>query len=114
MTLRKGFDRSVAVKLRNALGLVMRCDKLIEHLARKRGHGSGLRQVNLAIDDRTHDGEIAFIHTRLLPAIYFCLHRGSLPENAASLQPQFSAGIMPDKVSLAICHVKSHSDGNVV
>ena len=52
VTLRKGLDRSVAVKLRNALGLVMRCDKLVEHLARKRGHGSGLRRVNLAVDDR--------------------------------------------------------------
>src|SRR5438034_2163586 len=74
---------------------------------------------------------------RLQPAIYFCLHRGSLPENAADgnlflrqdqhpkisiknymsgkiepllpagSQRHFRARIMPDKISIAICHPKS-------
>jgi len=50
LTLRKGIRRSVAVKLQNAVGLIMRRDKLVEYFARECSHGCRFRRLNLAID----------------------------------------------------------------
>src|SRR5437899_12347199 len=38
-----------------------------------------------------HTREIGLTRIRLQPAIHFCLHRGSLPENTAGRQPRSGA-----------------------
>ena len=64
VTLRKGLARSIAVKLPDALDLIMRCDKLVERLARKRRHSGDLRRVHLPINYRIHDGRNCLSFTR--------------------------------------------------
>ena len=46
-------------------------------------------------------------------AIYFCLHRGSLPEDTAKRQPQFRDNTRPEFLRKTICQLKLHSFCNV-
>ena len=55
--LRKCLGRSVAMKLPDALGLAVHCDKLVDESRARAETTAVFRRLNLAIDDRTHDGE---------------------------------------------------------
>jgi hypothetical protein len=50
VTLSKSIGGSVAMELRNAIGLIMRCDKLVENLAGQSCGRGGLPWINPAAD----------------------------------------------------------------